>query len=105
MKFTGFFSVESCDECFLGRIFFRNLLGLLQVSTSSVGFLAVGTETLIDKSKSVKTALMELFDDNHDIEGVDVKNACYGGTQALFHAVDWVTANWEEESKCYNLIY
>lgn len=75
------------------------LLKNYKVSTSSVGFLAVGTETLIDKSKSVKSALMDLFNGSHDIEGVDVKNACYGGTQALFHAVDWVTANWEHEKR------
>ena len=32
--------------------------------------------------------------DNHDVEGVDVKNACFGGTQAVFHAVDWIHANY-----------
>lgn len=42
---------------------------------------------------------MKLFEENYDIEGVDVKNACYGGTQALFHAIDWVYANWELESE------
>uniref|UniRef100_A0A915PRC6 Hydroxymethylglutaryl-CoA synthase n=1 Tax=Setaria digitata TaxID=48799 RepID=A0A915PRC6_9BILA len=69
------------------------------LSTKDVGFLCVGTETLIDKSKSVKTSLMRLFEGNCDIEGVDVKNACYGGTQALFHAIDWTYANWELEKR------
>lgn len=32
----------------------------------------MGTETLIDKSKSTKTLLMSLFGENHDIEGRDV---------------------------------
>lgn len=71
---------------------------LLQLSANDIGFLCVGTETLTDKSKSVKTSLMTLFEKNCDIEGVDVKNACYGGTQALFHAIDWIHANWEFES-------
>lgn len=38
-----------------------------------------------------------MFGDNTDIEGVDVKNACFGGTQALFHAIDWIYANWATE--------
>ncbi|VDK18318.1 unnamed protein product [Anisakis simplex] len=75
------------------------LLERYEIDPHSIGFCAVGTETLIDKSKSVKTQLMDLFGDNTDVEGVDVKNACFGGTQALFHAVDWVYANWQTETK------
>ncbi|VDK65408.1 unnamed protein product [Onchocerca ochengi] len=75
------------------------LLRNYRLSAKDIGFLCVGTETLIDKSKSIKTSLMKLFEENSDIEGVDVKNACYGGTQALFHAVDWVYANWELENR------
>ena len=44
----------------------------------------------MDKSKSVKSVLMRLFSSvNDSIEGTDCINACYGGTQALFNAVDW----------------
>ncbi|CAJ0590042.1 unnamed protein product [Cylicocyclus nassatus] len=75
------------------------LLRNYNIDPSSIGFLAVGTETLIDKSKSVKTELMQLFGDNFDIEGVDVKNACFGGTQAVFHAVDWIYANYGTERR------
>lgn len=75
------------------------LLRNYNIDPSSIGFLAVGTETLIDKSKSVKTELMRLFGDNSDIEGVDVKNACFGGTQAVFHAIDWVHANYSTEKR------
>jgi len=39
----------------------KNLLEKNKVSLSSIGRLEVGTETLIDKSKSVKTTLMQLF--------------------------------------------
>lgn len=66
------------------------------IDTKQVGRLEVGTETLLDKSKSVKSVLMQLFKDNHDIEGVDTVNACYGGTNALFNAYNWVSsADWD----------
>ncbi|EPB66173.1 Hydroxymethylglutaryl-coenzyme A synthase, partial [Ancylostoma ceylanicum] len=32
-------------------------------------------------------------------EGVDVKNACFGGTQAIFHAIDWIYANYATEKR------
>ncbi len=48
------------------------------VDPMSIGRLDVGTETIIDKSKGVKTILMDLFPNNSDIEGIDSKNACYG---------------------------
>jgi hydroxymethylglutaryl-CoA synthase len=62
------------------------------IDTKNIGRLEVGTETLLDKSKSVKSVLMQLMGDNHDIEGVDTVNACYGGTSALFNAINWVSS-------------
>uniref|UniRef100_A0A8C4R9K3 Hydroxymethylglutaryl-CoA synthase n=1 Tax=Eptatretus burgeri TaxID=7764 RepID=A0A8C4R9K3_EPTBU len=61
----------------------------------SIGRLEVGTETLVDKSKSVKTVLMQLFEEsgNSDVEGIDTTNACYGGTAALFNAFSWVESS------------
>nr|VZI52405.1 unnamed protein product [Spirometra erinaceieuropaei] len=57
-----------------------------------VGFLEVGTESLIDKSKSTKSVLMQLFEEsgNYDVAGIDVKSACYGSTAALFNAINWL---------------
>lgn len=75
------------------RLMERNCL-----SYDSVGRLEVGTETIIDKSKSVKTVLMQLFEEsgNTDVEGIDTTNACYGGTAALFNAVNWVeSSSWD----------
>lgn len=68
----------------------KKLLDQSGVSLNDVGYLEVGTETILDKSKSVKSVLMLLFESsgNTDIEGVDTTNACYGGTAALFHAID-----------------
>lgn len=49
----------------------------------------------MDKSKSVKTVLMQLFEKagNTDIEGVDTTNACYGGTAALFNSLSWIESS------------
>jgi len=62
---------------------------------SQIGRMEVGTETIIDKSKSVKSVLMKLFMEsgNTDLEGVDSTNACYGGTAALFNSVNWVESS------------
>lgn len=41
---------------------------------------------------------MDLFAShgNNDIEGIDSKNACYGGTAALFNAINWVeSSSWD----------
>lgn len=68
------------------------------IDPKNIGRLDVGTETIIDKSKSVKTVLMELFaqSGNTDIEGLDSKNACYGSTAALFNAINWVeSSSWD----------
>jgi hydroxymethylglutaryl-CoA synthase len=41
---------------------------------------------------------MDLFEShgNTDIEGIDSKNACYGGTAALFNAINWMeSSSWD----------
>jgi hydroxymethylglutaryl-CoA synthase len=67
------------------------LLKSYAIDPKSVGRLEVGTESLVDKSKSTKTELMELFraSGNTDIEGATTLNACYGGTAALFNSAAW----------------
>ena len=72
------------------------MISKYEIDTNSIGRLEVGTETLLDKSKSVKSVLMQLFGDNTNIEGVDTINACYGGTNAVFNAVNWVeSSGWD----------
>jgi hydroxymethylglutaryl-CoA synthase len=62
-----------------------------KINPKDVGRLEVGTETFLDKSKSIKTYLMDFFKDiNFDIEGVTTSNACYGGTNALINAINWM---------------
>lgn len=70
----------------------QNLLEKFNIDPRSIGRLEVGTETLVDKSKSTKTVLMQLFSKygNHDIEGVTSLNACYGGTNAFFNTTNWI---------------
>jgi len=61
-----------------------------KINQKDVGRLEVGTETFLDKSKSIKTFLMDFFKENRDIEGVTTTNACYGGTNALFNTINWL---------------
>ena len=52
----------------------------------------------LDKSKSVKSVLMQLFEKsgNFNVEGVDTLNACYGGTNAVFNSINWVeSSGWD----------
>jgi len=66
------------------------------ISYNDIGRLEVGTETILDKSKSCKSVLMQLFMEsgNTDIEGIDCTNACYGGTNALFNTIAWVESSY-----------
>ena len=75
----------------------KNLLEKNNIKPEEIGRLEVGTETIIDKSKSVKTVLMQLFPDNTDMEGIDTTNACYGGTAALFNSINWIESSaWDK---------
>lgn len=70
----------------------KTFMSQYSIDPHSIGRLEVGTETILDKAKSIKSVLMQLFSPsgNTDILGVDTMNACYGGTNALFNAVNWV---------------
>lgn len=89
------FCSDAEDICSLSLTAVRGLMERQNISYSDIGHLQVGTETIQDKSKAVKTVLMELFvkHGNADIEGVDCMNACYGGTAALFNAVNWIESS------------
>jgi hydroxymethylglutaryl-CoA synthase len=38
--------------------------------------------------------LLQLFEGHTDVEGVDNVNACFGGTAALFNAVNWLESSY-----------
>lgn len=72
------------------------LIKKYNIDVNNIGRLEVGTETILDKSKSVKSVLMQLFGTNTNIEGVDTVNACYGGTNAFFNALNWIeSSGWD----------
>ena len=62
---------------------------------NEIGRLEVGTESQVDRAKSIKSFLMELFGEHgcYDVVGVDTYNACYGGTNALFNTLNWVQSD------------
>jgi hydroxymethylglutaryl-CoA synthase len=76
----------------------QSLMEKYAIPYDKIGRLEVGTETIIDKSKSVKSVLMQLFAESGatDIEGIDTINACYGGTNAVFNAINWIeSSSWD----------
>ncbi|KAF2154362.1 hydroxymethylglutaryl-CoA synthase [Myriangium duriaei CBS 260.36] len=82
--------------CSLALTVVSSLLSKYAINPSTIGRLEVGTESPIDKAKSVKTVLTQLFPGNTSLEGADTINACYGGTNALFNAINWVESrSWD----------
>ena len=73
----------------------QHLLDKNSIDPHQIGRLEVGTESILHKSKSVKTVLMQLFEQsgNSNVEGVDTINACFEGTQALFNSVAWIESS------------
>lgn len=80
----------------------QRLLENYKIDPAQVGRLEIGTESLVDKSKSSKTVLMNLFGSNRNIEGATVMNACYGGTASLFNSAAWVeSSEWDGRYAIY----
>ena len=75
------------------------LIARYKVDPKSIARLCVGTESQVDKSKSMKTTLLQLFpESNGFMDGVDAVNACYGGTEQVLNSINAVrnVAEWEE---------
>ncbi|KAF5729937.1 3-hydroxy-3-methylglutaryl Co-enzyme A synthase [Tripterygium wilfordii] len=92
------FCTEVEDVISMSLTVVSSLLNNYNVDPKQIGRLEVGSETVLDKSKSIKTFLMQIFEKcgNTDIEGVDSTNACYGGTAALFNCVNWIeSSSWD----------
>ncbi|KAK5649162.1 hypothetical protein RI129_004054 [Pyrocoelia pectoralis] len=73
----------------------QRLLERYKINPSDIGRLEVGTETVSDKVKSVKNVLLQLFEPYGvvDLEGLDIRSGCYGGTAALFNSVAWIESS------------
>ncbi|KAK4243874.1 hydroxymethylglutaryl-coenzyme A synthase C terminal-domain-containing protein [Corynascus novoguineensis] len=86
------------DVCSLALTAVSSLLHKYNIEPKSIGRLEVSTESPIDKAKSIKSVLTTLFEPsgNTSLEGIDTIHACYGGTNALFNAVNWVESrSWD----------
>lgn len=91
MAFTG----DREDVNSIAMTCVAQLLEKYGIDPTEIGRVEVGTETLIDKSKSTKTVLMSLFEasGNANIEGASTINACYGTTAAVLNAIAWVESS------------
>ncbi|RDW93026.1 Hydroxymethylglutaryl-CoA synthase [Aspergillus mulundensis] len=92
------FCTDREDVCSLALTAVSSLLRKFSINPTSIGRLEVGTESPIDKAKSIKSVLTTLFEPagNTSLEGADTIHACYGGTNALFNAVNWVESrSWD----------
>lgn len=87
---SNFFKLLLFSSWHIHNHLIKQLINRYDIDPMDVGRVEVGTETLVDKSKSTKTVLMDLFPGNSDIEGATIVNACYGGTAALLNAFAWV---------------
>jgi len=93
------------DICSLALTAVDRLLRRYEVPTSSVGFLEVGTETLVDKCKTVKATIVErLLAGQRDVHGTQTVGACYAGTQAILNAVGWLRNYWETRSEIFKIL-
>ncbi|KAL2817854.1 hydroxymethylglutaryl-CoA synthase [Aspergillus granulosus] len=86
------------DVCSLALTAVSSLLRKFKIDPTSIGRLEVGTESPIDKAKSIKSVLTTLFEPsgNTSLEGADTIHACFGGTNALFNAINWIESrSWD----------
>lgn len=92
------FPSEAEDSTTMSLTCLSRLLENNHIDPQTIGHLEIGTETIHDHSKSIKTDIMEFFRkfNNFDIEGVTSYNACYGGTAALFNTIAWMESrSWD----------
>jgi len=85
------FTTPREDVCSLALTAVSKLMKRDGIDFRQIGRLTVATESQIDHAKSIKSMLMQLFEEsgNSDIEGVDYINACYSCTASIFDAIAW----------------
>ncbi|CAK9087574.1 Hydroxymethylglutaryl-CoA synthase 1 (HMG-CoA synthase 1) (3-hydroxy-3-methylglutaryl coenzyme A synthase 1) [Durusdinium trenchii] len=63
---------------------------------NAIGRIDIGTESIQDRSKSMKSYVMDIFEryaNESNIEGVDQYNACYGGQACGLCTLSWVESD------------
>ena len=90
-EFIGFCADDE-DAVSMAMTVFTKLVQMCSIKLHDIGRLEVGTESQVDRAKSIKTFLMAFFENEglHNVEGADTYNACYGGTNALFNTANWL---------------
>ena len=91
------FCSDDEDAVSMAMTSFHRLMTRCDLSYDEIGRLEVGTESQVDRAKSIKTFLMSFFNDHgvYNVEGTDTYNACYGGTNALLSTINWIeSAGW-----------
>merc|ERR1719289_349991 len=85
------FTTPREDVCSLALTAVYKLMMRDGIDFRQIGRLTVATESQIDHAKSIKSMLMQPFEEsgNSDIEGVDYINACYSCTASIFDAIAW----------------
>ena len=80
------------DSVALAATAARSLLEANRIDPTSIGMLAVGTETGVDHSKPVASFVQGLVGLPRQMRVFDVQHACYGGTAALMAAAEWIAS-------------
>jgi len=90
-------AVADCSEDIVSMCLtaMHNLMERGEIDWKDIGRISVGSESSIDKSKSIKSYMMDIFveNENTNILGVDCINACYGGTSAFLDSVNWIESS------------
>ena len=89
---------EDEDPVSIGLTCLSRLMYRYNIKFEEVGMMYVGSESLLDRAKSIKSNLMMLFNEHNcfDVEGCDTYNACYGGTAALLNCMNWISStSWD----------
>ena len=71
------------------------------LSKVTIGRFEVGTESAVDKAKSIKSFLVDVIGATRTT-GADITNACLGGVLALENAISWLSTVDCDEAKKYS---
>lgn len=88
------------DSVSMAMTVLRQLMDRHGIAAGKIGRLEVGTESEVDASKSIKSHLMMVLQEEDssatDVEGCDCVHACYGGTVAVLNAMNWIESqSWD----------
>ena len=99
---------EREDTVSLAMTAVKRLFEKYSIDPKQVKRLEVGTESPVDKSKSIKSFIMQQFPEieSSEMEGIDTINACYGATNAFFNALYWLNSEYitNKKNEVYSVV-